>query len=115
MAQWSTLILVTTFLLCGPGQAGRAVTDDSPKAKLASIEARVIKIVADQFMKDPKQVTRSTKLVKDLGADDLDRVELVLELEEAFEITIEDDDAEKFQTVGQMIDHVTKALRARKP
>ena len=49
--------------------------------------------------------------VNDLGADSLDTVELVMELEEEFDINIPDDIAEKIQTVGQAIDHIEKAVQ----
>ena len=51
------------------------------------------------------QIKRETHFVNDLGADSLDTVELVMELEEEFDINIPDDAAEKIQTVGQAIDH----------
>jgi acyl carrier protein len=50
--------------------------------------------------------------VNDLGADSLDTVELVMELEEEFDINIPDDVAEKIQTVGQAIDHIAKAVES---
>lgn len=114
MSRRAGAVCAFALFLVSPGLAATQGADDLPKGKAAWVEARVIKIVAEQFGVDKKRILRSTELVKDLGADDLDRVELVLELEEEFDITIADDAAEKFQTVGQMIDHVTKALKARK-
>jgi acyl carrier protein len=52
------------------------------------------------------KVTRETSFVNDLGADSLDTVELVMELEDEFEISIPDEDAEKIQTVGNAIDYI---------
>ena len=73
---------------------------------MASVEERVVEIVAEQLGVDREKVTRETSFVNDLGADSLDTVELVMELEEEFDITIPDDAAEKIQTVGQAIDYI---------
>jgi acyl carrier protein len=73
---------------------------------VASVEERVVDIVAEQLGVDREKVTRDTSFVNDLGADSLDTVELVMELEEEFDITIPDDAAEKIQTVGQAIDYI---------
>jgi len=73
---------------------------------VASVEERVVEIVAEQLGVDREKVTRDTSFVNDLGADSLDTVELVMELEEEFDITIPDDAAEKIQTVGQAIDYI---------
>lgn len=77
---------------------------------VASVEQRVIDIVAEQLGVSKDQITRETSFVNDLGADSLDTVELVMELEEEFDINIPDDVAEKIQTVGQAVDHITKAV-----
>ena len=79
--------------------------------KVASVEERVIDIVAEQLGVSKDQITRETSFVNDLGADSLDTVELVMELEEEFDINIPDDAAEKIQTVGQAIDHIEKAIQ----
>ncbi len=71
-----------------------------------SIEERVIKIVCDQMGTTPDKVTRETSFINDLGADSLDTVELVMEFEDEFEISIPDEDAEKIQTVGHAIDYI---------
>jgi acyl carrier protein len=78
--------------------------------KVASVEQRVIDIVAEQLGVSKDQITRETSFVNDLGADSLDTVELVMELEEEFDINIPDDVAEKIQTVGQAVDHISKAV-----
>ncbi len=77
---------------------------------MASVEERVIDIVTEQLGVDRSQVKRETHFVNDLGADSLDTVELVMELEEEFDINIPDDAAEKIQTVGQAIDHIQEAV-----
>jgi len=71
-----------------------------------SIEDRVIKIVCDQMGATPDKVTKDTSFINDLGADSLDTVELVMEFEDEFEISIPDEDAEKIQTVGAAIDYI---------
>jgi acyl carrier protein len=74
--------------------------------KVASVQERVIDIVAEQLGVDKEKVTPETSFVNDLGADSLDTVELVMELEEEFDITIPDDAAEKIQTVGQAVHYI---------
>jgi len=76
---------------------------------VADVSQRVIDIVAEQLGVDKEKVTSETSFVNDLGADSLDTVELVMELEEEFDINIPDDAAEKIQTVGQAIDFIQKA------
>jgi|TARA_B100000809_G_C14949429_1_gene463321 acyl carrier protein len=73
---------------------------------VASIQERVISIVAEQLGVEKEKVTTQTHFINDLGADSLDTVELVMELEEEFEIDIPDDAAEKIQTVGQAIEFI---------
>jgi acyl carrier protein len=73
---------------------------------VASVEERVVDIVAEQLGVDKEKVTKDTSFVNDLGADSLDTVELVMELEEEFDITIPDDAAEKIQTVGQAVEYI---------
>ncbi len=76
---------------------------------MASTQERVIDIVARQLGVDKEKVNPETSFVNDLGADSLDTVELVMELEEEFDINIPDDAAEKIQTVGQAIEFINKA------
>lgn len=76
---------------------------------MASVQERVIDIVAEQLGVDKEKVTPETSFVNDLGADSLDTVELVMELEEEFDITIPDDAAEKIQTVGQAVQYIEQS------
>ena len=69
-----------------------------------SVEAKVIEVVAEQLGVDKDKITRDTSFVNDLGADSLDTVELIMELEEEFDTTIPESTAEQIQTVGQAID-----------
>jgi len=73
---------------------------------VSSVSERVISIVAEQLGVDKEKVTPATHFVNDLGADSLDTVELVMELEEEFDVDIPDDAAEKIQTVGQAIEFI---------
>ena len=77
---------------------------------MASVEERVVDIVAEQLGVSKEQISLETSFVNDLGADSLDTVELVMELEEEFDINIPDDAAEKIQTVGQAAEHIGKAI-----
>ncbi len=76
---------------------------------MASVEERVIEIVAAQLGVEKEKISRETHFVNDLGADSLDTVEMIMELEEEFDIDIPDDSAEKIQTVGEAIDFISKA------
>ena len=71
------------------------------------IEAKVIDIVAEQMGADKAKISRDTSFVEDLNADSLDTVELVMEFEDEFEISIPDEDAEKIQNVGNAVDYIT--------
>jgi len=79
---------------------------------VASVQERVIDIVAEQLGVDREKVTPDTSFVNDLGADSLDTVELVMELEEEFDITIPDEAAEKIQTVGQAVEHIEAHVKS---
>jgi len=68
-----------------------------------AVYARMKRIIAEQLGVDPDKVTGETSFVNDLGADSLDTVELVMELEEEFDIDIPDGAAEKMQTIGDVI------------
>ena len=76
---------------------------------MTAVQERVIDIVAEQLGVDKDKVSPETSFVNDLGADSLDTVELVMELEEEFDINIPDDAAEKIQTVGQAIEFIERA------
>ncbi len=75
---------------------------------MATVSERVMDIVATQLGVSKEQITPETNFVNDFGADSLDQVELVMELEEEFDINIPDDAAEKIQTVGQAIEYIEK-------
>jgi acyl carrier protein len=71
-----------------------------------SIEERLKEIIIKQLDADNKPVTLESSFINDLGADSLDVVELVMEFEDAFDINIPDEDAEKIQTVGDAVNYI---------
>ncbi len=79
---------------------------------MSDIEARVKKIIAEQLGVEEAQVTNEKSFVTDLGADSLDTVELVMALEDEFEIEIPDEDAEKITTVQAAIDYANAHHKA---
>lgn len=75
---------------------------------VAELEDKVMQIVAEQMNVDKSEIKRETSFVNDLNADSLDTVELVMELEDEFDLTIPDEEAEKLKTVGEAIDYIKK-------
>lgn len=75
---------------------------------MSDIAKRVKEIVAEQLGVEDAQVVPEAAFMDDLGADSLDTVELVMALEEEFEIEIPDEDAEKIQTVQDAIDYISE-------
>ena len=81
---------------------------------MASVEERVKQIIVEQLGVDEGEVTPNASFVDDLGADSLDTVELVMAFEEAFEIEIPDEDAEKIRTVKDAVDYVNAHAKGTK-
>lgn len=77
---------------------------------MASTYDRVVEIVAEQLGADKEKISGDTHFVNDLGADSLDVVELVMELEEEFDVNIPDDAAEKIQTIGQAVEFIDQPV-----
>lgn len=75
------------------------------------IEASVIAIVSEQMGVSKDQITRETDFIKDLQADSLDLVELVMELEEEFDVNIPEDQQDKIRSVGQAVDFIVNELK----
>ena len=71
-----------------------------------SVEEKVKEIIVDQLGVDENQVVTSAPFIEDLGADSLDTVELVMALEEEFDVEISDEDAEKISKVQDAIDYI---------
>ena len=72
----------------------------------ASVQARVKEIVCEQLGVSAEEVTPEASFIEDLGADSLDIVELVMALEEEYEMEISDEDAEKIRTVGDVVKYI---------
>ncbi len=71
-----------------------------------AVEERVIQIVSEQLEVPKEEITRESSFIDDLKADSLDIVELVMEFEEEFSITVAEDDYDKIKTVGDAIDYI---------
>jgi acyl carrier protein len=71
-----------------------------------TIEEKVKDIIVEQLGVNPEQVTPQAKFIEDLGADSLDTVELVMAFEEEFNVEVPDEEAEKLQTVGDVIKYI---------
>ncbi|NJN16267.1 MAG: acyl carrier protein [Oscillochloris sp.] len=78
----------------------------------AEIEARLRKIVAEQLGVDETQIVPGAHFTKDLGADSLDLVELIMSLEEEFGVEIPDDEAEKLETVSDALTYLDQHMEA---
>jgi acyl carrier protein len=77
---------------------------------MAEVLERVTKIIVDRLGVDENQVTLEASFKDDLGADSLDVVELVMELEDEFDMEISDDDAEKIATVGDAVNYINSKI-----
>ena len=80
---------------------------------IKAIETKVIEIISEQMGVDKSEITRETSFINDLNADSLDTVELVMEFEDKFDMSIPDEEAEKIQTVGAAIDYIAKVARTK--
>jgi len=81
---------------------------------MVSTDDRIKQIIAEHLGVDEAEVTASASFIDDLGADSLDVVELVMGFEEAFDIEILDEDAEKIRTVQEAIDYISKNAQVKK-
>lgn len=77
---------------------------------MSNVAERVKKIIVEKLGVDEAQVTNEASFTNDLGADSLDTVELIMEFEKEFDISIPDDQAENIQTVGQAITYLESNL-----
>ena len=80
---------------------------------MSTVEERVKKIVAEQLGLKKDEIKSEASFVDDLGADSLDTVELVMALEEEFDIEIPDEEAEKITTIQQAVDHIDEYLKSK--
>src|SRR3989344_608404 len=80
--------------------------DDKKEATFMAVEEKIKAIIAEQLGVKPEEVTPGASFIDDLGADSLDTVELIMALEEEFNVEIPDEDAEKMKTVGDAIRYI---------
>ena len=78
-----------------------------------AIENKVIDIISEQMGADKAEIVRETSFINDLNADSLDTVELVMEFEDEFDMSIPDEEAEKIQTVGAAIDYIVTVAQTK--
>ncbi len=78
-----------------------------------AVETKVIEIVSEQMGVDKTEINRETSFINDLNADSLDTVELVMEFEDEFDMSIPDEEAEKIQTIGAAIDYIVGAAKVK--
>jgi acyl carrier protein len=97
---------------------GHSIQYFDPKRKqeihMAAVDEKVKQIIVEQLQVDEAEVTPGASFQEDLGADSLDVVELVMQFEEAFDIQIPDEDAEKIKTVKDAVDYIEKNQKAAK-
>jgi len=79
----------------------------------AEIEEKVYQIVSEQMGIDKSELARDTSFVDDLNADSLDTVELVMEFEDEFEMSIPDEEAEKIRTISQTIAYISEHIKSK--
>lgn len=85
----------------------------SNEVDVQAIENKIIDIISEQMGVDKADVSKETSFINDLNADSLDTVELVMEFEDEFDISIPDEEAEKIQTVGSAVEYVVKVAKSK--
>ena len=78
---------------------------------MSEIKDKIVSIIVDKLGVEPAEVTNEASFTNDLGADSLDTVELIMEFEKEFEISISDQDAEKIGTVGDAITYMEEHVK----
>ena len=99
---------------CGAAVRGLTVALQTNKVFMAdkTIEEKVKDIIVEQLGVNPEQVTPQASFIEDLGAASLDIVELVMAFEEEFSVEVPDEDAEKLQTVGDVINYIKERAKS---
>ena len=80
---------------------------------IQEVLSKVTDIISEQMGVDKSEVSRETSFINDLNADSLDTVELVMEFEDEFDMSIPDEEAEKIQTVGAAVDYIVKVMNSK--
>jgi len=86
----------------------------SDEVNIQEIEEKIIEIISEQMGVDKSEINRDTSFINDLNADSLDTVELVMEFEDEFDVSIPDEEAEKIQTIGAAVDYIAEVVRSKK-
>jgi acyl carrier protein len=95
------------------GQCPRPTQDFIGDRTMAAVDEKVKQIIVEQLQVDEAEVTPGASFQEDLGADSLDVVELVMQFEEAFDIQIPDEDAEKIKTVKDATEYIEKHQKVK--
>lgn len=85
----------------------------SNEVDVQAIENKIIDIISEQMGVDKADISRETSFINDLNADSLDTVELVMEFEDEFDMSIPDEEAEKIQTVGSAVEYIVKVAKSK--
>jgi acyl carrier protein len=80
---------------------------------IQAIETKVVEIISEQMGVEKSEIRRETSFINDLNADSLDTVELVMEFEDEFDMSIPDEEAEKIQTVGAAVDYIVNIAHSK--
>lgn len=86
----------------------------SDEVDIQEIEKKVTEIISKQMGVDKSEINRDTSFINDLNGDSLDTVELVMEFEDEFDMSIPDEEAEKIQTIGAAVDYIAEVVRSKK-
>jgi len=100
------------YLRCGSVWGKRCPPNQKFFMADKTIEEKVKDIIVEQLGVNPEQVTPQASFIEDLGADSLDIVELVMAFEEEFSVEVPDEDAEKLQTVGDVINYIKERAKS---
>ena len=84
------------------------------EADVQAVQNKVIDIISEQMGVDKSEISKETSFINDLNADSLDTVELVMEFEDEFDMSIPDEEAEKIQTVGAAVEYIVNIAKSRK-
>jgi len=99
------------YLRCGERWGKRCPPTQKTFMADKTIEEKVKDIIVEQLGVNPEQVTPQASFIEDLGADSLDIVELVMAFEEEFSVEVPDEDAEKLQNVGDVINYIKERAK----
>ena len=108
LARGTRLRITISFFGSGPRVCGQNFFNYSELVIMADIKSKVTEIIVDKLGVEEEDVTLDASFTNDLGADSLDTVEMIMEFEKEFDVTIPDEDAEKISTVGVAINYLSE-------